>query len=171
MSRPRYIPGPSTQGSTPTFIAGNAWQRPGVSPMLVIIATLVIITIIVLITLFAIRSMKRETVTLISGEDLLDLSKLIDLRANGLCCVPPSASASTQEWIYSAADDFTFSSTKTEPAVVCQGLIGVDLNNCLNYVSDADRNPLILAHYGVKPYYAFSPGTAGALCDSYAACE
>jgi len=170
MSRPRYIPGPSTRGTDPIFIAGDSWERKGVAPLTVIIITIVIIAIIILITLFSIQSMKRETVNLTSGEDLLDLSTLVNLKDDGTCCLPPSALATTQEWIYSPSNNFTYSTTKTTPAVVCQGLTGLDLGTCLAYVADADGNPKILAHYGVKPYYAFSPGTAGGVCASYGTC-
>jgi hypothetical protein len=170
MSRPTYIPGPSTRGSAPIFIPGDSWDRGGASPVTVILATLIILTIIVILTIYIVRRMKRETITLTSGEDLLDLSTLVNLRTDGQCCLPPSAVTTTQEWIYSPSNDFTYSSTKTEPAIVCQGLTGLDLNTCLSYVSDANGDPKILAHYGVKPYYAFSPGTAGGVCASYGTC-
>jgi hypothetical protein len=170
MSRPTYIPGPSTRGTDPIFLPGDAWEKRGVSPVSVIIITLVLLAVIIVVTILLVRRQKREVVTLVSGEDLLDLNTLINLKTDGQCCLPPSAVTTTQEWIYSPSNNFTFSSTKTEPAIVCQGLTGINLNNCLSYVSDSNGDPKILAHYGVKPYYAFSPGTAGGVCASYGTC-
>lgn len=171
MSRRNYIPGPITRGTDPIFIPGDAWERPGASPLVVIVVTLILIAAIVLITIFVIRRMKREVVELTSGEELLDLGSLVNLKQDGVCCLPPSAVSTTKEWIYSPSNDFTYSSTKTEPAIVCQGLTGLDLNNCLSYVSDDNGDPKVIAHYGVIPYYGFSNGTAGGVCVSYGICQ
>lgn len=114
--------------------------------------------------------MKREIVNLSSGDDLLDLSTLVNLKTDGTCCIPPSATISTQEIIYSPSNNFSYTTTKIAPAIVCQGLTGLTLNTCLAYVSDANGEPKILAHYGVKQYYGFSPGNAGGACASYGPC-
>lgn len=169
-STQRYIPGPSTEAGQPVFIPGGQWENRGVSPITVIVITLVIMAIIIGVTYYLIRNIKVETIEQTSGGDLLNLDALINLKTDGQCCLPPSALTTTKEWIYSPSNGFTFSTNKTAPAIVCQGLTGVNLNNCLNYVSDSNSQPKVLAHYGVTPYYAFSPGTAGGVCASYGAC-
>lgn len=169
-SSKRYISGPSTEAGQPTFIPGGEWKNRGVSPVTVILVTVVLIAVVVLITYLMVKGIKTETLEQTSGADLLNLDALINLKTDGQCCLPPAALLTTKEWIYSPSNNFTFSTTKTAPAIVCQGLTGVNLNNCLNYVSDSNGDPKILAHYGVTPYYPFSPGTAGGVCSSYGTC-
>jgi hypothetical protein len=92
------------------------------------------------------------------------------LDLDGECCFPVGGGVTTKEWIYSPSANFTFSTDKTKPAIVCQGLTGIDLNNCLSYVADADGQPKYTAHLGTTLYYAFSPGQATSICSSFTTC-
>lgn len=166
----RYIAGPSVPAGEPIFVQGGDWENRGVSPISVIIISLILIAIIVLLTIYFVRRINPPDVNQTSGSDLLNLDALIDLKVDGQCCLPPSASTTTKEWIYSPSNNFTFSTTKTAPSVVCQGLTGLNLSNCTNFVSDSNGNAKVVAHYGVTPYYGFAPGSAGGVCASYGSC-
>jgi len=167
----RYIPGPSEPPGVPILIPGNQWDRKGISPLAVIVIALVIIAVIVGLTIYLINNIQRETVEQTSSPDLYNLNELINLGAEGTCCVPTGGTITSKQWVYSPSADFTFSINKTQPAIVCQGLTGVDLNNCLNYVADSNGDPIPLAHYGTTLYYAFSPGESLGICDYFDTCE
>ena len=167
-----YIPGPSKPPGQPILIPGSAYDRklPFSTPVLIMI-TLVIIIIIVIFTFYQISKVDPPAIQLPVDTDVLDLSKLVDLNVDGQCCIPPLEINPNPRWVYSPSNNFTYSTDKTSPDIVCQGLTAANLTSCLNYVSDAEGKPKILAHKGVTLYYAFTNGTAGTgICIAYTTC-
>lgn len=167
-----YIPGVSKPPGQPILIPGSAYDRklPVSTPVLLLI-TLGIIIGIIIFTIIQINKIQPEAVQLPVDTDLYDLSKLVDLEPDGVCCTPPQQLNPTPRWVYSPSNNFTYSTDVTEPAVICQGLTATDLTTCLNYVSDSKGKAKILAHKGITLYYAFSPGQAGSgICASYSTC-
>ena len=168
--RPRsYIPTPQEPGTDPIFISNERQKKP-LPVVPIVIATIVIIVIIALLTLFFTRRIERgEVITTVDG-DLVNLDALFDLRLDGQCCVQPSTTLPTKRYIYSPSKNFSYSTDITNPDVVCQGLGGTQLQECLNMVSDENGDPKPIAHRDVTVYYGFSNGNAGSVCSSYATC-
>ena len=170
MSSRYFIPGPARPPGLPILIPGGQWERKGANGISVMIVAVIIIVIIVAITYLLIRNMKVETLERPASDELLNLDELVNLDVDGLCCFPTGGAVTTKEWMYSPSADFTFSTNKTKPAIVCQGLTSVDLNNCLNYVSDDSGGAKPVAHLGIGLYYAFAPGQALSICDNFQTC-
>jgi hypothetical protein len=167
-----YIPGPSKPAGQPILIPGSAYDRklPFSTPTLIVI-TLIIVVAIIIFTLNRISKVNPPAIQLPVDTDVLDLSKLVNLSTEGQCCIPPLQLNANPRWIYSPANNFTYSTDKSAPDIVCQGLTASNLTSCLNYVSDAEGNPKILAHRGITLYYPFTNGQAGSgICGSYTTC-
>lgn len=163
-----YYNKPVTGGN---FTATQPPKKPFVlKPIYIIIATIIILIIIIIIALVV--KLKQSTPPVINepaAPNILDLGSLLDLGAVGECCVPPNQSNSILTFIYDPGTNYTYSFNATAPSVVCQNEIGSNKQTCLNYVSDSSGNAKILAHYGIKYYYAFSPDQASNVCQAYLA--
>ena len=171
MNRP-LVPSPQQAGSDPIFIPGATNERRfPISPGALLVITILIILGIILVTIYMIQKIEQPTVVQQVQTDIIDLDALIDLKVDGQCCVQPSTITPNPRWIYSPSNNFTFTTDKLKPAVICQGLTGGNLTTCLNYVSGSDGEVKILAHRGTAVYYGFSPGQASTtICSSYGAC-
>jgi hypothetical protein len=136
-----------------------------------VLITLAIIIGIIIFTIIQINKVNPPPIQLEVDSDVLDLSKLVDLNLDGQCCIPPQQLTANPRWIYSPSNNFTYSTDKTVPDTVCQGLTSTNLTSCLNYVADDKGEPKILAHKGITLYYAFAPGQAGTgICSAYTSC-
>lgn len=167
-----YVPGPSQPPGQPIFIPGSGYDKklPVSTPVLILI-TLAIIIGIIIFTVIQINKVNPPPIQLPVDTDVLDLSKLVDLNLDGQCCIPPAQLTTNPRWVYSPSNNFTYSTDKTLPDIVCQGLTSTDLTSCLNYVSDSNGDPKILAHKGITLYYPFTHGQAGTgICTAYTTC-
>jgi hypothetical protein len=163
------IPTPQKPAGQAIFVPGGDYEkRLPISTFALFIITILVVLIIIFITWYYVRKIKNQIIEFPVDTDVLDLNALIDLEIDGQCCMPPSALISSKRWIYSPSNNFTFSSDKLQPAIICQGLTSTNLTNCLNFVTGTDGGPKILAHKGTEIYYGFAPGPAGpSICTSY----
>lgn len=167
----RYVPGPVSPGTDAVFIPGVEYQKKERRFPIVVIIAVVLILAIIIVTIILVRSIKRKTLNVTSGDDIINLTPLPDLKSVGLCCKPsPTSNQTSKEFIYSPPDGYTYSTTPTQPETVCSSLTGVDNQVCINYVTGPDGKPRVLAHYGIVNYYAFAPGQASNVCDDYVTC-
>lgn len=141
-----------------------------IPPLILIIITVGIIAYIIYFTFRKIQNINPPDVEITVDPDILNFANLVNLDDDGECCIQPGQTISTARWIYSPSQNFTYSTDKTDPAIVCQGLTDTNLETCLNKVSDENGDPKIIAHKGITPYYGFSDGNAGSVCASYGAC-
>lgn len=171
-ARPELIP-TSQKGSTPGYyVYGNAEEQRGfrVKPITLIIITLIIIIVIAVVTIILIRMLNRDQLEQQFEPEIIDLDALVDLKVDGQCCVTNANPIPNPTWIYSPSQDFSYSTNKTQPAIVCQSLVGQALTDCLANVSNPDGTPKVIAHRGIVSYYGFASGQPGAVCASLAAC-
>ena len=132
---------------------------------------IVIIIIAIILTIFLMsRQTTREVIEIPAGEDIPNLDNLINLDPSGLCCQPPAVATLTPRWIYLPSTDVTYSIDDLAPNIVCQNEIGSNLDACLETYTNENGNAKIVAHKGIVPYYGFSIGQAGNICQAFLPC-
>jgi len=139
------------------------------SPTIIWVTTIIILIIILIITILLVRNktVSQPEIDELAAPTVLDLGSLIDLAIVGQCCIPPSQSNTILTYIYDPVTNYTYSFNPTSPSIVCQNEVGSNKQTCLNFVSDSAGEAKILAHYGIKYYYAFATGNVVANCTSF----
>tara|TARA_R110001632_G_scaffold148910_4_gene266160 strand:- start:1717 stop:2289 length:573 start_codon:yes stop_codon:yes gene_type:complete len=167
----RLVSTPQEKDQLPIIIPGEK-EKPKfpIPTLLLIIGTLIIIAIIVWFTYTKIRAINPDDLETIIDPDIVNLDAIFNLDSDGQCCVQPGQTNSTNRWIYSPSQNFTYSTDVTDPAIVCQGLTGTNLETCLNKITDDNGDSKVIAHKGIIGYYGFSNGDAGSVCESYSTC-
>ena len=171
-AKPKYVTyeGPTTSKQTVVTTSSPDIEKPPfkLNPIVIWIVTIVIVIIILIIVFLSIRSTSEpEIINEPAEPGIIDLGSLIDLAIVGECCVPPDQLNGILTYIYDPVSNYTYSFNPTPPNIVCQTLTGSNLTQCTNLVSNADGSPRILAHFGIRYYYAFSPGKPVALCPTF----
>ncbi len=167
---PDLIPTRQAVAEPPQLYLPETKNRFPVSTTTIVIATVIIVAVIIGLTFWFVTRIEAEVTESTVDPDTLNLSTLVDLDVDGECCVEPSQVIGNPRWIFSPSNNFTYSFDQTDPLVVCQGLGVLETETCINFVTDDNGDPKILAHKGIISYFAFSVGDAGAICDSYTPC-
>lgn len=162
--------------TTVTTIEETPTKKFQLKPQTIWIITFIIIAIIIIIAILLAATTKPQTINEVVNPEIVNLGTLIDLSLspNG-CCKPPSTPNTNTQYIYDALSDFTYTFAQTSPGIVCQSLLGPAKDQCLAYVTDQTPGDnfgkgKVLAHLGIKLYYAFSPGQASGVCELYTTC-
>uniref|UniRef100_A0A6C0CG64 Uncharacterized protein n=1 Tax=viral metagenome TaxID=1070528 RepID=A0A6C0CG64_9ZZZZ len=164
------LAGPQASSGQTIVVANNQNQSNfPVSTRTILIITFVIILAVVLWTVYQVHKIPITTQQLPVETSLYNLDGLIDLAGNG-CCVPPSSIIPDPTYIYDPTSNFTYSTTKVAPSIVCQGTAGITATTCLATVTDKDDTTKPLAHKGITVYYPFAYGPVPSICTSYTPC-
>jgi hypothetical protein len=147
-------------------------KRKPIPTWVVILVTIIIILLIIIYAAYLSSKALQAQSTLVvqAFPDLIVLDDLLDLQPSGTCCNLVNNGGLTSQFVYDSTTGYTYSTTATTTINVCAGLTGTPLSNCVSYVNGTGSTPQILAHYGIKTYYAFSVGTPGNVCSSFSAC-
>lgn len=140
------------------------------APRIIWIVAIIIVILIIVLAAFLILRQQSSVLELPYQEDTPLLDNLIDLTANGQCCIPANATTPTPRWIYLPSADFTYSINPLDPEIVCSNLTGLDNLACVRSLSDANGNVKIVANRGITPYYGFFPGQPSSVCSSFVGC-
>ena len=163
----------NTQSSQSATITTTKTKKPfQLSPATIWItaAIIIIIIIIIAVVLSVNASSEKETINNPVESQIINLDNLINLDPKGLCCKPPSQNNTSLRYIFDPDSKYTYSFVSTDPKVVCQSFAGQENNTCLAFVSNSDGSSKPLAHKGIVIYYAFAPGQASSVCESYISC-
>ena len=167
---PELIPTSQKGGTSGYIVYGDPDKPKGLPIRTIIIVTIIIIVVIAVVTFILVIRMSPEAVEKVYEPEIIDLDALIDLKVDGQCCVTNGNPIPSTTWIYSPSHNFSYSTNKTSSSIVCQGLVGQALTDCLAMVSNPDGTPKIIAHRGITSYYGFSSGLPGAVCTGLAGC-